>query len=142
MDITNLLTKVYTGTLPPVFKNLDIKAEINDLQTVENLISEFPKLMDNDKNFKLVFRVLSYLEKLDSYLKWMEHPIYLNEFKDKYGNIYIQGRTSIKGQDGKTKWISAYIGGINDYPKGIKDSDALNKAKPLIRKKLKKYYDI
>jgi hypothetical protein len=140
--MSDLLIKVYLGASPSIVKELDIKTETAEIDSIEELIGEFPKLIKDDKSFKLAVRLLTRLEKLQAYLSWLEHPIYLNEFKDKYGNVYLQGRTSIKDDDGKTKWISAYVGALSDYPKGVNDPNALRKAKPLIRKKLKKFYGL
>jgi hypothetical protein len=132
---------VHTGTLPPVFNNLDYKIEQEDKIQIEGILSKINKLVQPSDVSKIT-AVLDNLTILEKYIKWMEHHIYLNEFKDKYGNKYLQGRTSIKDSDGKTQWISAYVGAINDYPKGVEDPEALKKAKPLIRAKLKKYYGI
>ena len=143
MDISTLLQSVHTGTLPPIFKGLDYKLENEDRERIESIIQEFPKLVSiEDGTLQLVISVLDRLQALERHIKWMKHPIYLNEFKDKYDNKYIQARTSLKGADGKTKWISAYIGSINEYPNGVNDVRAMDKAKPLIRKKLKKYFEI
>jgi hypothetical protein len=142
MDIALLFSSVHNGTTPPIFNQLDYKLELDDKDKIASLVSQFPTLIKDDTDFKLITRVLHHLQTLEQYQKWIEHPIYLNEFKDKYDNKYIQARTSIKGADGNTKWISAYIGSLNDYPKGIKDSKAYEKAKPLIRKKLKKYFNL
>ena len=142
MDIALLFSSVHNGTTPPIFNQLDYKLELDDKDKIASLVSQFPSLIKDGKDFKLITRVLHHLLTLEQYQKWIEHPIYLNEFKDKYENKYIQARTSIKDADGNTKWISAYIGSLNDYPKGIKDPKAFEKAKPLIRKKLKKYFNL
>ncbi len=140
-DLSTLFLSVHTGTIPPVFNNLDYKIEQEEKQQIEGILSLFEKIITPTDVAK-ISSVLSNLVLLEKYIRWIEHPIYLNEFKDKNGNRYIQGRTSVKGDDGKTKWISAYVGSVTEYPRGIRDTDALRKAKPLIRKKLKKFYNL
>lgn len=140
-DISTLFMSVHDGTIPSVFSNLDYKLEQDEKNQIESLLSLIKKIVSQSDVAKIT-AVLANLTTLEQYIKWMEHPVYLNEFKDKNGNRYIQGRTSIKGTDGKTKWISAYIGSLNEYPKGVTDPNALRKAKPLIRKKLKPYYGL
>ncbi len=142
MQIIDLLTRVHGGTIPSIFKELNSKLEFDDYNAVANLVADFPKLMGKDEELGLVTRVLSRLVKLENYLNWIEYPIHINEFKDKYGNTYLQARTSIKDEFGKTKWVNSYIGALKDFPKGINDSEALKKGKTLIRKKLKKYFDL
>jgi hypothetical protein len=132
---------VHNGTQPPIFNNLDYKLEQEEKIQIEGILSLINKIVEPSDVSKIT-AVLANLMVLEKYMKWMEHPIYLNEFKNKNGNRYIQGRTSVKEKDGKTKWISAYVGRISEYPKGVNDSNAFSKAKPLIRKKLKKYYDL
>jgi hypothetical protein len=75
MLTTELLSRVFTGTLPAIINELDYKTESADLEALDNLVSEFPKLMENAENFKLVFRVLSRLEQLNSYIKWIENTL-------------------------------------------------------------------
>lgn len=140
-DLSTLFMSVHDGTVPTVFNKLDYKAEQEERVQIEGLLSLIKKIVGSSDVSKIT-AILANLITLDKYIQWMEHPIYLNEFKDKNGNRYIQGRTSIKGADGKTKWINAYVGSINDYPKGVNDPDALAKAKPIIRKKLKKFYGL
>jgi hypothetical protein len=142
MQTIDLLIRVHGGSVPSIFKELDFKSERNEYDTVADLVADFPKLISGDDEFRLVIKVLNKLTKLENYLKWIEHPIYINDFKDKYGNTYLQARTSIKDHLGKTKWVSAYIGTLKDYPKGINDIEASKKGKTLIRKKLKKYFDL
>ena len=142
MEKIDLLTRVHGGSLPSIFKELDFKSESNEYDAITDLVADFPKLIGEDDKFRLVIKVLSKLTKLENYLKWIEHPIHINEFKDKYGNTYLQARTSIKDQVGKTKWVNAYIGTLKDFPNGINDTEASIKGKILIRKKLKKYFDL
>ena len=142
MDMTLFFLSMYNGTIPPIFNQLDYKFEGEEKEKITSLVNQFPTLIQNDRDFKRMTQVLMCLQTLNEYKRWIEHPIYLNEFKDKYDNKYIQARTSIKGEDGKTKWISAYIGSLNDYPKGISDPTAYEKAKPLIRSKLRKYFKL
>ena len=142
MKLSDQLNRVFLGNTPNIFNDLNEKSENQDLDVIKGLISKISILLEGDKHYPRVFGILSQLEDLDNYYKWIEHPIYLNEFKDKNGNIYLQARTSIKDQNGKTKWLNAYVGSKNEYPKGVNDPNALDKAKPLIRKKLKPYFGL
>ena len=142
MNLLELLDSVHMGALPGVLRDLKNKSENEDYATVKDIISQFPVLLEDHKHFARVYKILTNLQTLENYIRLIEHPIHINEFKDKNGNIYLQARTSIKDNKGKTRWISAYVGSLNDYPKGVNDETALEKAKPLIRRKLKKYFDL
>lgn len=142
MDYIEVLQAVKSGNVPSFFEYLDSKLEKDERETIKSIVTEIPKLIKTKESLRIVILIINYLEILENYKKWLEHPIYLNEFNDKYGNKYLQARTSIKGKDGKTKWVNAYVGSLNDYPKGANDPLALAKAKPLIRKKLKKYFEL
>jgi hypothetical protein len=73
--------------------------------------------------------------------KFLNHPIHVNIYKDKYGNKYLQARSSYTS-DGKLKQVNAYVGSLNDFPEGTKSLDAMKKGKILIRKKLEPIYNI
>lgn len=142
MNYIETLESVKSGNTPSFFEYLDRQLEMEEREQLKTIVSEFPKLLKTKESIRIVMLAINYLEILENYQKWISHPIYLNEFKDKYGNKYLQARTSIKDKKGKTKWINAYVGSLNDYPKGINDPLALAKAKPLLRKKLKKYFEL
>ena len=142
MDYITTLMEVYTGHLPDFVDKMDSKLETTEKEQVETIFSEFSKLAKSGKNVHIIAKAVVFFESLENFQKWVEHPIYINEFKDKKGNKYLQGRTSIKNVKGKTTWVSAYIGSMKEYPKGVNDPNAMEKAKPLIRMKLKKYFGI
>lgn len=83
MQTIDLLTRVHGGSVPSIFKELDFKSERSEYNAVADLVADFPRLIGGDDEFRLVIKVLSKLAKLESYLKWIEHPIHINEFKDK-----------------------------------------------------------
>jgi hypothetical protein len=81
--------------------------------------------------------------KLNAFEKLLHHPIHINRFLDKYGNKYIQARTSLTDKSSnKLKNFSAYVGSYNDYPEGINSEAAKIRGKELIRKKLEPYFNI
>ena len=142
MNIFDLFSQAQAGGIPPIFNELDIKTEFEDLEAIQQLVSKFPKLSGQPQEWERTVRIVHAISSLEHYLRWMEHPIHINEFKDKYGHVYLQSRTSVKDESGKTKWISAYVGSLKEYPKGVEDPQALKKGKSLIRKKIKKYFGI
>jgi hypothetical protein len=79
---------------------------------------------------------------LIDYSKILNQKVYLSTYKDKYGNTFLHARTSLKDAFGKTKWISAYLGSIQNFEKGEKDPIALKKGKELIREKLRTFYKL
>lgn len=112
-------------------------------------ISQEAHLLLSDKatekkysSFMLNFRINLLIEKLVDYSKILKQKVYLSSYSDKYGNSFIQARTSLKDAFGKTKWISAYLGSIQNFDKGDKDPIALKKGKELIREKLKAFYKL
>jgi hypothetical protein len=129
------------GSIPTPLKKLNNKLEHEDIESIEEIISNLSSIVKPSEVNNLI-KVLSLLKKLEDYIKWAEHPVHVNEFKNKYGSTYLQARTSIKDEKGKTKWVSAYLGSLSEFPKGVNDPKAIEMAKPLIRKKLKKIYEI
>ena len=142
MDTIDLLLRVHMGSIPIELNQLDAKSELNEISATEKAVAELAKLLKKKDDIKLVIRALAHLSTLENFIKWVEHPIHLNEFKDKYGNVYLQARSSIRDSGGKINWINAYVGTKSNFPKGVNDPAALEKAKPLIRKKLKKYFGL
>lgn len=141
IDLSTLFLSVHNGSIPAVFGSLNPKFEQEERLDIEKIISCIKNAVKPSDVSKIT-AVLVYLETIEQYIRWMDYPIYLNEFKDKKGNRYLQARTSIKDINGKTNWVNAYIGSMKDYPKGINDPSAMEKAKPLVRKKLKKYFGV
>ena len=93
-------------------------------------------------SFRAIHRLSCQVEKLIDYSKILNQKVYLSSYSDKYGNSFLQARTSLKDAFGKTKWISAYLGSIQNFDKGDKDPIALKKGKELIREKLRAFYKL
>jgi|LauGreDrversion4_2_1035121.scaffolds.fasta_scaffold1048192_1 hypothetical protein len=142
IEATVILQQLHYGFTPSFIDKLDTQMEGSDKENIQSICSGLSELICKKDKLLLAIRALSLLESIEKYQKWVEHPIYLNEFKDKKGNTYLQARTSLKDERGKTKWVNAYIGSLKEYPKGVNDPNAMEKAKPLIRSKLKKYFGL
>jgi len=156
MDDVPLFYSIYITGVPYIFD--DLGAESEEFSAVQEYVDQIRSLINdgvqlglkkeeikNDQPTStrlLVGRVIGLLSIIKNYIKWMEHPIHINEFKDKYGHIYLQARSSIKDEKNKTQWVNAYVGSLKEYPKGIEDFEAIKKGKFLMRKKLKKYFNI
>ena len=93
-------------------------------------------------SFRAIHRLSCQVEKLIDYSKILNQKVYLSTYKDKYGNTFLHARTSLKDAFGKTKWISAYLGSIQNFEKGEKDPIALKEGKELIREKLRTFYKL
>ena len=93
-------------------------------------------------SFILNMKITVLIEKLIDYSKILNQKVYLSSYSDKYGNSFLQARTSLKDAFGKTKWVSAYLGSIQNFDKGDKDPIALKKGKELIREKLRAFYKL
>ena len=156
MNIYTNYATIYAGRVPDIFDELVPESE--EYIAVKKLVDNVKSLLLDDdklalseeqlKNYKERSRYSIFLEatinmiSIMKYIKWMEHPIHINEYKDKYGNVYLQARTSIKDKSNKKKWVNAYVGSLKEYPKGVLDAYAIKKGKGLIRQKLKKYFEI
>ena len=97
---------------------------------------------DGISNVEKSYETINLVNRLNRMKKFLNYPVHINEFKDKYGNIYLQARTSIKDEDGKTKWVNSYVGALKDFPDGINSLDALIKGKALLRKKFESLFNI
>ena len=93
-------------------------------------------------SFRAIHRLSCQVEKLIDYSKILNQKVYLSSYSDKYGNSFLQARTSLKDAFGKTKWISTYLGSIQNFDKGDKDLIALKKGRELIREKLRAFYKL
>ena len=80
-------------------------------------------------------------DKLKNIKKFLNHPIHINQYKDKYGNVFLQARASYNS-DGKVKYVNSYVGTLDDFPEGVKSSEAKKKGKILVRKKLEPIYNL
>ena len=80
------------------------------------------------------------VERLIQYANLLRHPIHINEFKDKNGNIFYQARASIKDSNGKKVMLNGYIGPSHKFYKGIEDPEAVEIGRKAVLKKLRKFY--
>jgi hypothetical protein len=97
---------------------------------------------DGISNVEKSYETINLVNRLKRIKKFLNHPMYISEFKNKDGKVYIHSKTSFKDTTGKTKWISTYVGSLKDFPDGVNSSDALIKGKALLRKKIESLYDI
>jgi hypothetical protein len=95
----------------------------------------------SDKDYIKMYATAERLNKLETYKNFLKHPIHINEYKDKYGNRFLQARASYNA-DGKIKYTNAYVGTFADFPKGNQDQLAISKGKNLVRAKLKGIYKL
>ena len=79
-------------------------------------------------------------ERLIQYVNLLRHPIHINEFKDKNGNVFYQARASIKDSNGKKVMLNGYIGPSHKFYKGIEDPEAVEIGRKAVLKKLRKFY--
>jgi len=124
--------------------------EYEEMEKISKELHEFLKKKKEDEkkeekeydSFRAIHRLSCQVEKLIDYSKILNQKVYLSTYKDKYGNTFLHARTSLKDAFGKTKWISAYLGSIQNFEKGEKDPIALKKGKELIREKLRTFYKL
>jgi len=88
---------------------------------------------------RIMVRSVFALHQLDIVAAFLKHPIHLNTYKDKYGNTYIQARTT-KEIGGKLKWFNGYVGSLVDYPKGVDDKNAIAKGHAIVRRKMAEHF--
>lgn len=117
----------------------DINFILIELQQISKGTFDYKKQKKTDSI--VIYHSLQRLSKLENYEKFLNHPIHINEFKDKYGNVFLQARASYN-MEGKIKYLNAYVGALGDYTKGNKDKAAIRKGKTLLRAKLKDIYKI
>ena len=130
------------GEFKDIFSDETISDEYKD--KIRDIFKEIKQSVANPSNeggFEKILHILRLFDKLNRFKKFLKQDIYLNRFKDKNGNVYIQARTSLK-VNGEQKWISAYLGSLNDYPDGLNSLELLYKGKNLIRKKIEPYFNI
>lgn len=151
-DLTKIVKRVIVESYEEFMHNISEEGEFKDILSDDSVEPEYKdeirktfkelRSLDNyesrkNDNLKIIMTSITLLNKLERIKKFLNHPINLNI----YGNKYLQARSSYTS-DGKLKQVSAYVGSLNDFPEGIKSLDAMKKGKILIRKKLKSIYNI
>jgi len=151
------LAQIYDTSEPKytIYFNQDLLSPVYDeeyIQIINGLFLELkglicnpePSIVYKDKyEFNLVVKSNHIITILQEYMRFLKHPVHINEFKDKYGNKFIQARTSLMDKSTKKlKNISAYVGSYTDYPKGIQSPEAILKGRMLARKKLEAFFQL
>jgi len=142
MNYIKLLMELNIGSKPDNFDILDPIQEKDQIDDINQQLTELSKLVEKKEICRLAIKIITHLENIDNYNKLLSQPIHINEFKDKNNNKFLQARTTFKNQVGKTKWVNAYVGTFNQYPKGVNDPEAIKKGKILIRQKIKSHFGI
>ena len=155
-DLTKIVKRVIVESYEEFVHNMSEEGEFKDILSDDSVEPEYKDkirktlkqvrdLKDYESNggdnLGLIITANNLLNKLKRIKKFLNHPINLNIYKDKYGNKYLQARSSYTS-DGKLKQVNAYVGSLNDFPEGTKSLDAMKKGKILIRKKLEPIYNI
>jgi hypothetical protein len=148
-NINDLYRLLYVTDSVPGILRVEEFNQTEEYQEMEKISKELHIQLRGKREFNTekgffdsAFKIANQMRVLASLAEILHHPIHLNTFKDKYGNIFLQARTSIKDDLGKTKWINAYVGSIQAFEKGIDDPEALLKGQSLIRKKLRPFFGL
>jgi len=142
MNYIKLLMELNIGSKPDNFDVLDPIQEKDQIDDINKQLTELSKLVEKNEICRLAIKIITHLENIDNYNKFLSQPIHINEFKDKNNNKFLQARTTFKNQVGKTKWVNAYVGTFKQYPKGVNDPEAIKKGQILIRQKIKGNFGI
>jgi len=142
MDYATFLTSLFAGKLPNDFNGFDPIQEKEQVEDINTRLLELSKLVEKKDDWNKAVTLVNLLNYLENYTKLLAQPIHINQFKDKNNNIFLQARTTIKDNSGKTKWVNAYVGTLKDYPKGVNDVEAIKKGQILIRQKIKGHFGI
>ena len=142
MEHETLLMQLHIGNKPHNFNGLDSLQEIKLIEDIDAQLTELAKLVESKENIQNAIRLITRLRTLDNYYNLLSHTVHINEFKYKYNNVFLHARTTIKDKLGKTKWVTAYVGTLKDYPTGVNDVEAIKKGQILIRQKIKGHFGI
>jgi len=140
MEIKEIFDLYNQGKMPPILNQKGL--DETDLNKIKTLFNSIKRRITTKEDKQLISNILDNLQQLKQITEYLEHPIYMNEFKDKYGNAYLQARTYVLNEDGKKKWKNSYIGTLKEFPEGIEDKKAIEKGRLLLREKLKSHYKI
>lgn len=134
--LDKLLDIVQVGIPGKMLQELNPSSETEIIQNLEVCFDKIKTaFLDINLRGKLI-EVLTAYSEFEAVESLLNQKVYLNEFSNKYGKKYIQARTSISKSDGKTSWINAYVGPLENYKLGIKDPSAIKLGRELMRKKL------
>lgn len=153
-DFIDLCKRLLNGEQLAEFEEFDPVEEKIILSDIDNLYGEIkvfshkikqiirsPKTDSSEKQNFYILLILERIKNLLQYKKLLQHPVYFNEYKDKYNHTYIQARTFVKDEKDKKKWFAVHLGikpensPINEFA-----SETIKHGKLLIRKKILKYY--
>ena len=140
MELKEIFDLFIQGKRPPILTQEGL--DETDKNKIKALYNRINRRIKEAKGIELISDILEILQQLKQFTEYLEHPIYMNEFKDKYGNAYLQARTYILNEDGKKKWKNSYIGTLKEFPEGVEDKKAIERGKILLRAKLKTHYKI
>lgn len=130
-----LLYKIREDLGMDILKNIDEFKELNGYEDIIEATNIIKESTGEPSCFRNILKVLINLDNLEMYDNILKHPIYINLFRDKNGNQYLQARASIK-VNSKVVWVNAYVGKLSEFHKGVNDPNAISKGKKLVRKKL------
>ena len=102
---------------------------------VHNVLKETPESIPGE----FVKDVLKKVERLIDFGRMFHQPIHLNIFSDKYGNEFIQARSSVLTDDGRVL-ANAYVGSPNVYKGRENDEEAMMRGRKALLKKMRKYF--
>jgi hypothetical protein len=140
-NLDNFLVLLSMRSKVSDFDDLDPEFEKEEISAInEKLESISESLGVSREVFHMIYRVVHEIDYLNKITKMIDHPVHMNVFNDKYGNKFIQARTSLRDKYGKLVSINAYVGSVKKFEKGENDPRAISLGKALVRKKMKKYF--
>lgn len=123
------------------FDDLDPEFEKEEINAIKEKLESIMESLDVSKEaFQMIFKVVFEIDYLSKISSMIAHPVHMNVFNDKYGNKFIQARTSLRDKYGKLVSINAYVGSVKKFEKGENDPRAISLGKALVRKKMRKYF--
>jgi hypothetical protein len=118
------------------FRMFDEYREMEEIsKELHNILQEIPGSIPGE----YVIDTLKKVERLINFGRMLYQAIHLNIYTDKYGNEFIQARSSILTDDGRIM-VNAYIGSPNVYKGGVNDEEANMRGRKAIYKKIRKYF--
>ena len=130
------LSIVTSGISSRLLDELNPNTELDLINELKSHAKEMRAIFRGKEARAILIKSLEALSQIEAIEALINQKVYLNEYSNKNGNKYIQARTSISKPDGKTSWLNAYVGPLENFKLGTKDPEALKIGKELIRKKL------